>query len=432
MARISALVEVDTRLRQYLSAALRPSDEAVVLPQGSRSAETGALKNIVLRLDGCESERSPDIFSSAWYSGVSVVEFPTEKAELLIASAVKRVDVLERLKKAIPSEMQDSNVQVGPELDGDSDDRDIGQWTCGFDSPSCCVGLFSAVQDKAPDAHLSGMSRAHQKYFLLCKAGAGIAAQTFHARLTAALKGGASLDEALAEDGTPGARALRRVAMAGRRNRCRILVEAANAFGFSAIDTIRDNASPTAKSYRAAIPSVDCSINSLVHTAVAGRSLWQHAAGCVDSAASTGCVSSSNVAEGFVLFTNPDGSLRFQVRNDAHACVPFASQRILSNRDTVTKAAAAHRDARTSQRNPHADGDWVRTHFTWNAKDFGNGVDIEPPGLWGSHESDAFLNDWSRELGLSRAHSMRLRPELVCVSAVEPSKLRVASKSVSA
>ena len=73
--------------------------------------------------------------------------------------------------------------------------------------------------------------------------GAGLAGQTFHARLSAALKSGSTLDEALSDDGTPGAKALRRVAVAAKRNRCRILNIAAQSLGFVCVDTIGDNAS---------------------------------------------------------------------------------------------------------------------------------------------------------------------------------------------
>ena len=87
-------------------------------------------------------------------------------------------------------------------------------------------------------------SSRSKSYYLVCKAGAGLAGQTFHARLSAALKSGSTLDEALSDDGTPGAKALRRVAVAAKRNRCRILNIAAQSLGFVCVDTIGDNASP--------------------------------------------------------------------------------------------------------------------------------------------------------------------------------------------
>lgn len=430
MARVSTLDEIDPKLKQYLSSALRVQDEAVVLPQGHRSEESGTAKNVVMRLSGSDNGLDPDIFNPAWFSGVSVVSIPADGAERLLAG--KRVEILERLKDAIPSEMADSQVTVGPELEGDDRDRDVQEWVAGLDGPGCCVGIFSAVQNRPPDAHTTGMSRAHKSFFLVCKAGPGIAGQTFHARLSASLRKGVTLDDALSDEGVPGARALRRVSMAGRRNRCRVLVDAAEALGLMTLDTIGDTASPSSKPYRSAIPTIDSVYNALVHVDSTDVSQWQYTSGCIESANSNGCVTSSNVAEGFVAFVNASGDMRFTPRNEAHSTIPFCSERILNNRDTVLKATEAHKAAKKNSGDAHPDTEWINQHFAWKSKDFGNGVDIEPPGLWGSHVSENFSARWSRELGLSRAHAVRLQPELVVLSATEPSKLRVATKSIAA
>ena len=159
------------------------------------------------------------------------------------------------------------------------------------------------------------------------------------------------------------------------------------------------------------------------------RSVWQYAAGACDAAASQGVVVSSNVAEGFVAFVSRAGE-RLVLKNEAHSCLPFSTPRILSNRDAVFAAVEAHKKARKSKTCSHPDHDWVYSRFAWRSKDFGNAVDIEPPCIWGSHESEAFLSEWSRELGVSRASPIRLQPEIVAISAVEPGKLRVATKSV--
>lgn len=431
MARVVALDEIDPKLKQYLACALREHDEAVVLPQGHRSPESGVAKNVVMRLSGAHAGLDPDVFHPAWFSGVSVVNIPTGQAETLLASPETRKAGLERLKDAIASEMADAQVTVGPELDGDDQDRDGQEWTAGLDGPGCCVGLFSAMQNRPPEPHVAGMSRAHKAYFLLCKAGAGVAGHTFHARLSASLRKGRTLSEALSDGGAPGARALRRVSTAGRRNRGRVLVQAAEALGLHSLDTVRDSASPPSKPYRIAIPAIDSVYNALTPV---GDWVWQYTSGCLESSCSTGCVASSNAAEGFVAFVNASGALKFVPRNDAHSAVPFASERLSSNRDTVLVATEAHKQKkkRGGDRGAHPDAEWVAQHFSWKSKQFGNSVDIEPPGLWGSHKSEAFSSDWARELGLARAHAVRLRPEMVLLSAVEPAKLRVASKAVAA
>lgn len=434
MARVIALDDVEHKLKQSIVSSLRVCDEAVVLPQAHRSLESGVIKNVVMRLNGMEDGLNPDIFSPMWFSGVSVIAFPSDKAEALLSSDAKRREVIAKLAKSVPSEMQDAQIQVGPGLDGDDQDRDTAKWEAGFDGPGCCVGLYSAMQNRAPDALLTGMSRVHKSYYLVCKAGAGLAGQTFHARLSAALKSGSTLDEALSDEGTPGAKALRRVAVAAKRNRCRILNIAAQSLGFVCVDTIGDNASPLSSPYRIAIPAIDCCYNALVRVENGTRSTWQYTSGCVESSVSLGAITSSNVAEGFVAFTTSNGDLRYAVRNDAHGVIPFSTQRILSNRDAVFKATEEHKKCKGGRQRAHPDHDWVSSHFGWHSKTFDGapeGVDIEPPGVWGSHESENFVSEWSRELGISRASVLRLQPELVALSAVEPGKLRVAVKALS-
>tara|TARA_B110001452_G_scaffold265623_1_gene270650 strand:+ start:6622 stop:7929 length:1308 start_codon:yes stop_codon:yes gene_type:complete len=433
MARVIALDDIEHKLKQSIVSILRVCDEAVVLPQAHRSMESGVIKNVVMRLNGVEEGLNPDIFSPMWFSGVSVISFPSDKAEALLSSDAKRREVIERLAKSVPSEMQDAQIQVGPDLDGDDQDRDTAKWEAGFDGPGCCVGLYSAMQNRAPDAHLTGMSRVHKSYYLVCKAGAGLAGQTFHARLSAALKSGSTLDDALSDEGSPGAKALRRVSVAAKRNRCRILNIAAQSLGFVCVDTIGDNASPLSSPYRVAIPAIDCCYNALVKVDNGARSTWQYTSGCVESSVSLGAITSSNVAEGFVAFTTSTGDLRYAVRNDAHGVIPFSTQRILSNRDAIFKATEEHKKSKGVRQRAHPDHDWVSSHFGWHSKSFDGtpeGVDIEPHGVWGSHESENFVSEWSRELGIARASVLRLQPELVALSAVEPGKLRVAVKAL--
>ncbi len=430
MARIVSLSEIDPKFRQSLSAVLRACDEAVVLPQAARSTESGSFKNVVMRLSGAEGGICTDVFSPNWFVGVSLVAVPNDKAEALLSSPTKRKAMLQKLAAAIPSEMADSQLQVGPEMECDDQDRDLNQWVAGFDSPGCCAGLYSALQNREPELSKSGMSRVHRSYYIVCKAGAGVAGQTFHARLCASLKQGATLDEALGEDGVPGARAMRRVAAAARRNRARVLSTVAETLQFFSLDSIGDNAGPVGAGYRNSIPSVDVSYNSLVRVDGSGRSVWQYAAGCVDSSLSQGMVTSSNVAEGFVAFAHSSGDTRVNVRNEAYCCVPFSTPRLKNTRDSMLNAVDQHKDAAKSKQEAHPDAQWIRERFSWTSKVFPNHVDIEPPSLWGSHESESFLAEWARELGVSRLSPIRLQPELVALSAMEPGKLRVAVKSL--
>lgn len=429
MARVYGLDEEQctSSLRQQLQNSLRLYDECVVLPQAHRSEESGGFKNVALRLSATESDLSPEIFSGAWFSGVSAAMVPSEIAEALLKNPSKRAAALKRLAAAIPSEMSGADITVGPDLDGDEHDRDVRPWTPGFDGPGCCVGLYSAQQSKSPEIGKKGLSRTHHVYFLVCKAGGGLAAQTFHARMQSALQKKLSLDDALLSGTDPGPQALRRVSMAAQRNRGRILCLAAEALGFHTIDTIGDNASPTGNQYRMAITQLNVHTNVLrrVEDASSRQPVYHYAGGCVDALTSQGLVSASNAAEGFILFTDSNGEYRINLKNGAHNTLPFSTLRIKSNKNAVMEAASqlkAHGSA------AHPDSQWIADRFAWTAKDFG--FPIEPPPLWGSYASEEFVTAWGREIGVSSCKMVRLSPEIVALAATEPSRLRAAARHV--
>ena len=134
------------------------------------------------------------------------------------------------------------------------------------------------------------MDCAHGAYYLICKAGGGVAAQTFHARLRTALRNGKSLTRR-SNRGEPGPQALRRVSPAAQRNRQRILLLAAEALGFHALDTIGDQASCPGNLHRG-VYDARRDLHPLRKVeGTNGRSVWQHAAGCVD-AGLTGLITS--------------------------------------------------------------------------------------------------------------------------------------------
>lgn len=429
MARILGLEEVDGKLRSELQQCLRVCDEAVVLPSASRSRESGAFKNVTFRLSGLDTELNSEIFSPNWFAGASLVIVPTATAEQLLKNPDKRTQALRKLRDAVDSEMADSSTQVGPELDADESDRDKVGWKCGFDSPSCSVGLFSAHQSRAPEAGFEGMNRGHLAYYLVCKAGAGVAAQTFHSRLCSAIKSGKTLDACLAPGGTPGSQALRRVASAGTRNRARILEAAAKALGFFDLDTIGDNAAAPAAPHRGCIATIDVVYNSLRKIEDVPRSTWQYSSGCVDTVASQGLITCSNIAEGFIAFTSTNGEFRVNLRNEAYNTLPFVTARLKTTKEVAEKAAEAHKMA-VAKGEAHPDHQFVKEKFGWRSRIFSPAasIDIEPPCLWGSHSEEQFLSSWSRELGVANLKVVRMAPELVAVAAMEPAKLRAALK----
>lgn len=433
MAHILGLDEEEAAIvKPALAGCLRVYDDAIILPQGHRSSESGAFKNVVMRIDGTEGKLMADAFSPNWFSGVSVLQVPADVAEPLLRDPRRRSEALKKLVDAIPSEMEGSDVTVGPELDGDEHDRDVRPWIAGFDSPGCCVGLYSAQQSRSPEAGLTGMHRIHNAYFLLCKAGGGLAAQTFHSRLCTALGKGLSLDQALKEGASPGPQGLRRVSLAGQRNRARILQTAARAIGFHGVDTIGDNASPASAPYRQAIVQINVHTNVLREVQpVNGRAMWQYASGCVDAAASQGLLAASNLQEGFVMLTDSNGGFKINLRNSAMNCLPFASMRIANNRDIVMKAADAHKRAISSGDAAHPDAQWMRDRFAWKEpRSAASAVHLEPPALWGTYASEEFVTAFGRELGLSTCRVVRLQPEVVAVAGTEAAKLRAAARHV--
>lgn len=442
MAQVFGLQDdhCDPLLRQSLQQSLRVYDECVVLPQAHQSSESGAFKNIVVGLNGSENGLNPDIFSPNWFSGISGIEIPAREAEMLLRDPVKRAAALKTLADAIPTEFGEADTIVGPELECDEHDRDLNDWNPGFDSPGCCVGLYSASQYKNPDPSKTGISRPHKIYYLICKAGAGIAAQTFHSRISASLKKGLSLEEALSDGNSPGAQALRRVSLGAQRNRARILCLAADALGLHSIDTLNDTACPVNKSYRVAVTSLNVVTNSIqkIESNLSSynssiTSKYQYFGGCVDSQTSQGVVSASNVAEGFLLFSDSENGCKINVKNGAFNAVPFSSIRIKSNRDAVMECANHMKDltcgdASQAETSTHVDREWIQNRFSWTGRDFG--IQMEPPALLGTYDSESFSTQWCRELGLSKCRPVRLEPEIVSISATEPAKLRAAAKHV--
>lgn len=431
MSRIIGLEELPHALRSALTANLRVSDEVTVLPSAFRSSESGVFKNVVLRLSGTDSDLNGDIFSENWFSGISAIEVPTAIAEAVVRDPAKRARALRNLRDKIPSEIADSDLTVGPELDGDADDKDREKWECGFDSATCCVGLFSAQQSRAPEAGTNGMNRTHNQYYLICRAGGGVAAQTFHSRLTASLRAGKTLDQCLERGTEPGPQALRRVSVAGSRNRARILAIASECIGHFAADTISDTNASAGASARGAIVAIDVVINSLVKENSPTRSTWRYSSGCVDGVLSNGLASSSNIGEGFVLFSNRSDSLKIAFRNEACNSLPFATPRLATTREVTMRAAEAHKKAASKNEDAHPDAEWIKRTFTWKNKFGAVGVDVAPPSLWGSHASEGFLGAWSRELGLTQYKTVRARPEVVCVAAMPAGKLRSVQRHIS-
>ncbi len=430
MARIFAIDDVPKALKDSLAKALRPEDEAVLLPSADLDATSGKYENVVFRFDGTERDVPHTVFSPAWGSGVSAIKVSGTWVDRILSDPAWRQACLKKLRLLIESQTHSPDLNVGPHLDGDDNDRDLSEWTAGFDGPACFVGLYSAEHSCAPAQTLRGRDRCHSTSFLVVKAGAGQAADQFHARFMAALKTGASLSELMTDSG-PGclAAGLRRVTRAGSRNRSRILMLASEALGAPMIDSVPDQSS--AGRYRAAVTAVDVGVNVLRKVDERKESRqFQYCTG-VDATVSQGLLAMSNLADGVVLFLSENGDVRQTLRNEAHSSLPFSSPRLVSDRD-LTAAVVKEYKAAAKQGGPATlDHAFIHDRFTWRNRQFApTDADIEPLALWGSHDREGFFAKFARELGVAKCQVVRLRPMCVCVAGMEGGKLRAALRSM--
>lgn len=441
MARLVGVEDVPESLSGHIGQHTRDTDEAVALPAASLSLQSSLCKNVAFKLDGSVPGPTGSLFSDQLFTGVSVVQLTAEDvAGLRLADQRARKAALSALVNAIPSEFSDPSLTVGPSVDGDAKDCDKATWQHGFDAASSCAGLYSAVETASPikGNRVAGFARAHTSYFLVCRAGAGVASAQFLSRLSTQLSQGKTLGECLSEGGTPGAAALRRLTKAGERNRARILLSAATALGLQ-LPSIGDTASVDGA--RGAICTVTCSSNTLRPLDLAERQVFLLASGCVDAAFATGgVVCSSSPCDGFVMLQDNDANRARKgariVTNEAHSCVPFSSTRIKKERDVLLELAQSARKANNGDTDTlHPDLEWINTHFSWKNADVQEhaGVDtnsVPPPCLWGSFETDNFLQ-FSRELNIANHVKTRLRPELVCVSGLSPASTRLIKRHAS-
>ena len=432
MAKLLAMPEDNPPkyVKDSVVRALRPEDEAVLLPCADLDTTSGKYENIVFRLDATERDVPHTIFSPAWGAGVSAIKVSGPWVDQILRDPAHRQACLQKLRKVVESQTASPDVVVGPHVDGDENDRDVSEWTAGFDGPACFVGLYSAEHSCAPDVAIRGRNRCHSSSFLVVKAGAGQAADQFHSRFMTALKTGASLAELFAPAGTGSLSAsLRRVTRAGSRNRSRILMLASDALGAPMIDSVPDQSS--CGRYRAAVTAVDVGVNVL--RKVEDRKdakQFQYCTG-VDATVSQGLLTMSNLADGVVLFLSENGEVRQTLRNEAYSSLPFSSPRLVSDRD-LTAAVVKEYKAAAKQGGPaNVDHAFIHDRFTWKNRQFSpSDADIEPLALWGSHDRECFFAKFARELGVAKCQVVRLRPMCVCVAGMEGGKLRAALRSM--
>lgn len=473
---------VTDAVREAIGEHLRPHDEGFILPGAYYSTNTMSLRNTVLALDASTPGCPYRLMSPEWGHGVGVIRLQPETVSTLLATPESRARALKALREGISNEIVNAELRVGPSLASKaSRDLDDDLWKAGFDSENCCVGIYSAVEDRTPTSHgkasFAGTSRGHLEYYLVVKAGAGRCAEEFHTALIDATQRApptSTLDALLStvarastEDAEVDTSAvLRRVAAAGRRNRARIAYEAANLLGLSSdIDTVFDHAcSSQSTSRQTATLLVDTVTNVLerpvsLSDAVADRAppRWIYFAGATAATTSQGLALCSNVSEGFVLFETSAatiqsrgpvaasqrgrGTATVSVSNEMYGALPAGSEKMMDDTTALSHAGSAHSNGEL-----HPDHAWIDQRFTWHVPPMrGTGtrtvIDastfqataarVEPPQLWGTHRPLANTS-WARAMCAHQLIPLRLRPELVLLAGIELSKVRSAVRKIAA
>jgi hypothetical protein len=431
MARLLAIDTCTVGLRNALLQNLRSTDEAILLPQANQSIESSEFKNICFRLDGNDTGLNPSVFAHDWFSGLSIVRIPegdAHKIEKIIETPSEKKRMLELLTTSIKSESVDSSIQIGPSLDCDEFERDKEgeNWDFGFDSSNSFVGVFSAQNPRPPENGTVGMLRAHKEFYIVCRAGGGVSASTFHARVLSALSKNVPLEAMFNSEGLhgPGPVALRRVATAGTRNRSRIIHKVSEILGLMGVSAVGDQAGRNL--FRGAVPDVDVVINCLRKLDDVASNTWQYNASCVDGRSSKGLATLSNATDGLTLFLSQNNETKFTVKNETWASIPFSTERVVTTRDLSNKVLECYRSGEE-----HPDATWISNRFSWKNREFTSGQpNVEPFAFWGDHLPESFTKSFGRELGLSEFKAVHLHPELVCVAGVEPGKLRAIVSSL--
>jgi hypothetical protein len=235
---------------------------------------------------------------------------------------------------------------------------------------------------------------------------------------------------------------------ASKRNRARILLKAAEALGIY-IDSIGDMSATKESRQREAQVLASCSFNTLRVMDRTNENSVLYTSGCIDSNyASGGYIVSSSLPDGFVWIFDAEtrkhssgqSGQRILV-NEAYNSLPFASQRLVSNKELLKKISKDYRNSRLrgddTGGETHPDHAWLRSHFGWenatlaDEKGFYSLQTYMPLGLHGTHAVENF-NSFSRELSIEKMQRVHLRPEVVAIPGMDSTKLRSLSRHVSA
>ena len=443
-------------LRSALLGLLRPCDVATLLPGAHLSPESQQIKNVVFDIDGNEPNVPYQLLNPDFGHGIAVIRLPKEAAESLFASQEAREHSLKKLSESCLNLLAENpstkDVHIGPMLSSSSS-RDVegDVWQAGFDSSNCAVGLYTSIETAVPVGCTEGCAYPVTTYYLVAKAGSGRAGQELSSKLMANIAKGTSLN-GIFRNGEVTMGELTRVYQAGRRNRARIILQAAEKLGIAMdIETSTDHTScEEAQGQQVSILLVD-SMTNVLECVLPSMSIndvtvtdpehdeaqWRYYAGCISPHRSQGLGCCSTASEGMTLFFDPvDEASVCSSQYVAHPVLPFGSSRVYGNVETLLQSATTM--ATPDLENPdsalkkHANDAWIRSHFTWPQNHLRLKTDevtraivesLVPAVLLGTHtrlDHASFVHT----LSIGRMRTVSLYPELVYLAGTEYARIR--------
>lgn len=289
----------------------------VVGAQNSHVAFRGAVAPLPLSL-----------LDPRWGDGLSAIEIPESHSEEL-RRRVSDPNLRHEMCKLMLAAVERGDA-VGPHLDPNADAGTA--WRHGFDHDECFVALHSTDHHGVPPGvDIANYERPIEKFYIVCRAGAGRAARDFHRMLSRAHADKLSFDALFGDDAhrsdqqLSATKMLGRVEVCGSHNRARILHDVASRIGV--VSGLRDRVDHAAKLASELKPHIEMLAHTLrrgpPHKEVA--STWMHCSGAQrhpDSDART-TMSVSSPFGGVILSRHADECL--------DRPVPFAPRRVKTN-----------------------------------------------------------------------------------------------------
>lgn len=441
-------VSPPSEMSDLLYNALRAGDKAFLLPAAHQSSESTSLKNVVIAMSVSNTEGAPRVFSDSWGHGISAVPVASEAvAQFFSLSASERASRIQALADSLPNAPCDDDL-VGTVLQREEAGHDAEEWQAGLDSVSSCLGLYARERARnASNVPSLGTARPHTEYFLVCKAGAGRAAEDLDTIVQNGVEHGRSPSSIFGEDSGFDEQ-MRWVAAAGRRNRGRLLYSLACALGCDqgpwAVDTMLDSSThPDFPAARLVVTNTDvCSTSLRRGVNDAGEDVFVFFANAIDTstARSGNIISCNSPGLGFVVLerraddAGETSGLMPPINNPACNALPFGTLRVANRTNVIVRGTT---DPQMTMTAPHPDEEWMRSHFFWkrsahrvrseriSQKTAEAASDVLPVQLWGTHAPETWTRDSASCLGTNAFAVASLWPVACVVSGTEPTKLNV-------